>query len=286
MRVPTAVPEMPRLPLTIIGGDAGAGKSTLLGQLQAQEHNGGVAVVVDAGNLSAELAELRPHLGQTAHVLIEARGDSSLRRVAGYGYMPGYRLDGIIVVLNARDIHDRLADAELRKDITEQLRHVDILIINKLDVADHGKRTLHRAWLDEELQRLGVIETIQGRVAGSLLLGMSPEIARHDALAVPASWDTAFRVPRRTGSQRSTNTAEPRCRVWSIETTDPIAAHRFRSWIAALPKTVVRGEGEVLIEEDPQFRYCFHMIGHRWQLQRERPWGHDAPETQVTLVGM
>jgi G3E family GTPase len=277
---------MPRLPLTIVGGDSGAGKSTLLGQLQTQEHNGGVAVVLDVGDLSAELAELRLQLARTAHVLIEARGDSSLRRVAGYGYMPGYRLDGIIVVVNARDIHERLADAELRTGMTAQLRHADILIINKLDVVEHGKRTLHRAWLDEELPKVRVIETIQGRVAGSLLLGMSPTVARQDALAVPATWDTTFRVPRRTGPPRSTDGAEPRCRVWSIETAEPIAAQRFRSWIATLPRTVVRGTGEVLIEEDPQFRYSFHMIGHRWQLQRERPWGQDAPETQVTLVGM
>jgi G3E family GTPase len=286
MRVPTAVPEMPRLPLTIIGGDSGAGKTTLLGQLLEQEHDGGVAVMLDVGDLSAELAELRLRLGETAHVLIEARSDSSLRRVAGYGYMPGYRLDGIIVVMDARDIHDRLADAELRTRMTSQLHNADILIINKLDVVEHGKRTLHRAWLDEELPRLRVIETSQGRVAGSLLLGVSPEVARQDALAVPGNWETTYRVPRRNRPQRSADAAEPRCRVWSIETAEPIAAQRFRSWISMLPRTVVRGTGDVLIEEDPRLRYHFNMIGHRWQLQREQPWGHTAPETQLTLVGM
>jgi G3E family GTPase len=277
---------MPRLPLTIVGGDSGAGKTTVLGQLSGQEHAGDVVIVLDDGDLSAELAELRLRLGQTAHVLIEARGDSSLRRVAGYGYMPGYRLDGIIVVMNARDIHDRLADADLRQRMTTQLHDADILIVNKLDVAEPGKRTAHRAWLDAELPRLRVIETSQGKVAGTLLLGVSPEIARHDARAVPGNWETTYPAPRRTRLTRAAEATEPPCRVWSIETVRPIGAQRFRSWIAKLPRTVVRGSGDVFIEEDPQLRYQFHMIGHRWQLQRERPWGPAAPETQLTLVGM
>jgi G3E family GTPase len=287
MRVPTAVPEMPRLPLTIVGGEPGAGKTTLLRQLVGQKRVGGATCCALTGNLSAELAELRARLGETAHVLIEARGDASLRRVAGYGYMPGYRLDGIIVVMNARDIHDRVADADLRRRMTTQLHVADILIVNKLDVVEHGKRGLHLAWLDEELPRLRVIETSQGRVAGSLLLGVSPEAARSDARAVPGNWETTtYRAPGRKRLPLPKESEEPRCRIWRIETDEPIAAHRFRRWISLLPRTVVRGNGEVLIEEDRQLRYHFHMIGHRWQLQREQPWGLAAPETQLTLVGM
>ena len=40
------------------------------------------------------------------------------------------------------------------------------------------------------------------------------------------------------------------------------------------------------LRRHPRLRYHFNMIGHRWQLQREQPWGHTAPETQLTLVGM
>jgi G3E family GTPase len=271
--------------LTIVGGDPGVGKTTLVGQLLEQDHT--TVAVMFSGDLSAELAELRPHLGPMAHVLIEARGDSSLRRVAGYGYMPGYRLDGIIVMMDAQDMHGRLANADLRSRLTTQLHDADILVINKLDVVDNGTRAVLHAWLDEELPRLRVIETSQGKVAGSLLLGVSPEVARTDARAVAGTWETTYPAARRTRLPRAAAAAagEPRCRVWSIGTTRPIAAQRFRSWISKLPRTVVRCRGDVLIEEDPQLRYECHMIGHRWQLQRERPWGTAAPETQLTLVG-
>jgi G3E family GTPase len=309
---------MARLPLTIIGGEPGAGKSTMLGQLLAQDNASEVAIVLDSieqleldanrfarvdgpfvtltngalccaltGDLSAELAELRGRLSSTAHVLIEARGDASLRRIAGYGYMPGYRLDGIIVVMNAQEIHDRVANATLRRRMTTDLHVADILVVNKLDGVDHGRRSLHQTWLDEDLPRLRVIETSRGRVADSLLLGVTPEVARRDPRAVPGNWEsTTYRSAVRKRQARTAEPAEPPCRVWRIETGEPIAAQRFRSWISLLPRTVVRGGGDVFIEEDPRLRYHFHMIGHRWQLQRQEPWGQAAPETQLTLVGM
>jgi G3E family GTPase len=318
MRVSTAVSETTRLPLTIVGGDAGAGKTTLLKQLAGQEHLGGVAVVLDdseppridpalvarvdgpwttltngsvcgvlAGDLSAELAELRPRLGETIHVLVEARGDGALRRTAGYGYMPGYRLDGIIVVVDVRDIHRRLEDPALRAEMRTALLPADILVINKLDVLEPGKRALHQPWIDDQLPQLRVVETSRGRVAGSLLLGLSPEVARRDPRTVPGNWETTtYRTRAHRRSSRAAEQAEPPCRVWHIETDEPISAQRFRRWVSLLPRTVVRGGGDVLIEDDPQVRYHFNMIGHRWQLQREQPWGLAAPETQVTLVGM
>ena len=318
MRVPTAVPEMPRLPLTIVGGEPGSGKTTLLGRLARQEHPDGIAVVLDnlddlrldpseiasvdgpyvtltngavccvfGGDMSAELAELRPRLRSTTHVLVEARGDTSLRRVAGYGYMPGYRLDGIIVVMSARDVNDRLQSVTRRHDLAIALHNADILVINRLDEADHAKDAQRQAWLDEELPKLRVIETVHGRVNGSLLLGVSPDVARRDARAVPGNWETTtYRAPTRRRLAAASDAAEPRYRLWRIETNEPIAAQRFRSWISLLPRTVVRGSGDVLIQEDPGLRYHFQMIGHRWQLHRQTPWGSDAPETQLTLVGM
>src|SRR5258705_9691535 len=109
--------------------------------------------------------------------------------------MPGIRLDGIIVVMNARDIRDRVANAALRRRMTADLQAADLLVVNKLDGVEHGTRALTRAWLDEDLPRLRVIETSQGRVAESLLLGVSPDVARHDARAVPGNWEaTTYRT--------------------------------------------------------------------------------------------
>ena len=317
MRVTTAVPEMTRLPLTIIGGEPGSGKSTMLRQLLTQERAGDVAVVVDStaqleldpsmlmkvdgacvtltngamccalsGDMSAELAELRRGLSDSAHLLIEAPGDASLRRLAGYGYMPGYRLDGVIVVVNAREVHDRIVNVATRQRATSDLQVADLLVLNMLDEVDGMDRLRIQGWLEEDLPRLRVIESSRGRVADSLLLGVTPEAARRDARAVPGDWEpSTYRPVARRRHSPNADPFEARARVWRLETTTPIAAQRFRSWLSQLPRTVVRGSGDVLIQEDPGHRYEFHMIGHRWHLERERPWADDTPGTHLTLVG-
>ena len=240
-----------------------------------------------AGDLSAELSELRQGLSESTHLLIEAPADASLRRLAGYGYMPGYRLDGVIIVMNAREAHSRVVSVASRQRMTLDLQAADLLVLNRLDEVDGMDRIRIQGWLEEDLPRLRVIETSQGRVADSMLLGVSPEAARRDARAVPGDWDPAtYRLIGRKRQSRVVDPYEPRCRVWRLETSEPIAAQRFRTWVSQLPRTVVRGSGNVLIQEDPGHRYQFHMIGHRWHLEREQPWGHEAAETSVTLVGM
>jgi G3E family GTPase len=318
MRVSATVPEASRLPLTIISGEPGAGKTTLLGQLVRQEHDEGLAVILDAleplhldarvvartagpyteltngtrcyalaGELSAELAELRTILAPATHVVLEARGTESLRRIAGYGYMPGYRPDGIIIVMEARALHEGLQDDVKRSQLSSALHAADILIINKVDELEREHRAAPRRWLDDAFPTLRVLETCHGQVAGSLLLGVSPAAARRDARAVPGNWDpVTYHASSRQRQPRASESAEPRCRLWRIETETSIAAQRFRNWVALLPHTVIRGTGNVLIQEDPGHRYHFHMIGHRWQLQRGEPWGHVAPETQLSLVGL
>jgi G3E family GTPase len=318
MRVPTAVPAMTRLPLTIIGGESGSGKSTMLRQLLTQERAGDVAVVVESvaqlgldpgmlakvegpcvtlttgamccaitGDLSTGLAELRHGLSDTTHLLIEAAGDASLRRLAGYGYMPGYRLDGVIMVMNAREVHSRVISVAPRQRMTADLQVADLLVLNMLDEVDGMDRIRIQGWLEEDLPRLRVIETSRGRVADSMLLGVTPEAARRDARAVPGDWDpSTYRPIGRKRQSPVVDSYEPRCRVWRLETAEPIAAQRFRTWLSQLPRTVVRGSGHVSIQEDPGHRYEFHMIGHRWHLEREQPWGHESAETNLTLVGM
>ena len=316
MRVPTAVPVTTRLPLTIIGGEPGSGKSTMLRQLLTQERAGEVAIVVDStarleldprslarvdgpcvtltsgaiccaltGDLSAELAELRRSLSDTTHVLLEAPADAPLRRFTGYGYMPGYRLDGVIMVMNAREVHERVVSVAPRQRMTAELQMADLLVLNMLDEVDGMDRLRIQGWLEEDLPRLRVIETSRGRVADSLLLGITPEAARRDARTVAGDWDpSTYRPVARKRQSSAADPFEPRCRVWRLETAEPIAAQRFRTWVSQLPRTVVRGGGDVLIQEDPGHRYGFHMIGHRWHLEREQPW-EDAPETHLTLVG-
>ena len=66
----------------------------------------------------------------------------------------------------------------------------------------------------------------------------------------------------------------------------PREARAFRGWVARLPGTVMRGSGVVHLQEEPQHRQDFALIGSRWRLTRGAPWGSSAPLTRVTLVSL
>jgi len=135
-------------PLTIVGGAEGVGKSTLLRHQLLHSGHHSLAVVVSNldslqldgsdiaardstfitltngslccetdGDVTTTLAMLRRRLHPDTHVLLEARYDASMRRFAGYGYTPGYRLDGTVVVADASSL-----DGELGADQFSRMR--------------------------------------------------------------------------------------------------------------------------------------------------------------------
>ena len=68
--------------------------------------NGSVVRAAD-DEYSTALALLQHRQPHAARVFLEAAGTVRLRGTAGYGYMPGYRPDGIVVVVNAETIRER-----------------------------------------------------------------------------------------------------------------------------------------------------------------------------------
>jgi G3E family GTPase len=318
MRAVTPPPDEHLLPVTVVGGDEGTGKTTLLRHLLTHNAGRSLAVVVDDvrtigldsrliahrdgallkltngcylcsmdGDVSSALAALRSYVTRPTHVLLEARGATPMRRVAGYGYMPGYRMGGIVVVADADAIRDRLSSPEHGEHLMNQLTSAEILVVNKVDLLVARSYASLREWLTGVLPRVRTIETSHGRVASPLLLGLAPEEAERDARTMASTWETTFRTPGRERAHSSDDgELGPPYRVWTLATPEPVRAIDFRAWGARLPQTVVRGSGVVHIREDPHYRYLFEMVGHHNHLQREQPWGHASPETRLAFVGL
>ena len=157
-------------PLTIVGGAEGVGKSTLLrhqllhgghlpiavvvsnlNSLQLDDRdilsrdatfttlcNGSICCETD-GDVTSTLAMLRKRLHPDTHVLLEARHDASMRRFAGYGYTPGYRLDGTVVVADAKTFDGEL-EAEQFSRMRTHLGSAEIVVINKVDLLGRNGR--------------------------------------------------------------------------------------------------------------------------------------------------
>jgi G3E family GTPase len=304
-------------PLTIVGGAEGVGKSTLLrhqllhgghlpiavvvsnlDSLQLDDSdilsrdatfttlcNGSICCETD-GDVTSTLAMLRKRLHPDTHVLLEARHDASLRRFTGYGYTPGYRLDGTVVVADAKTLDGEL-EAEQFSRMRTHIGSAEIVVINKVDLLGTQRpqtmsdtvSTLHHA--------ARLIQTSRGRVPPPLLLGVGPDEAEIEDRAVPATWKTSFRpAPRRPGASESRAELEPSYRMWTLSTTEPMTGHDFRYWAAHLPSTIVRARGSVLLSDDQPYRYRFELVGSHHYLRRDEPWGAQTPETRLALVGV
>jgi len=139
MRVVQPPSDEHLLPVTVIGGDSGAGKSSLVRHLLTHPEGHSLAFILDDctplelaadsiayregsfltltngcvcctkdDDVPSALESLRKRADRPSHVIIEASAAAHLRRVAGYAYMPGYRIDSIVVVADAQTIRHRV----------------------------------------------------------------------------------------------------------------------------------------------------------------------------------
>ena len=133
-----------RLPLTVVGGYLGAGKTTLINALLADPAGERIAVLVnDFGDIDIDarlmdsgdadvmsltngciccsladgfaeaLDRIRDLAGRIDRVVIEVSGVGDPRKVAQWGHVPGFTLDGVVVLVDAETV--RAVEAVLRE---------------------------------------------------------------------------------------------------------------------------------------------------------------------------
>jgi len=300
------------IPLTVVGGPTGAGKSAVIRHLM--EEQVGRRVVVIVPQLVGSAATERPPQADDArcewiggcmmlpsrdpvddllqlarmerrpdHVIVEAKGDESPARLVGYAYMPGYRPDGVVIVIDAAAGARIEAGETLSVATQAQLRRADIVVLNKVDLAGQRLATATQRTLAKLAPSARFLWSHGGQVASSVLIGPATGHAAANETSVVAEWRADYEpVSARDGRSR----LGERCRTWCLVSERPLDARAFRAWVARLPGTVMRGTGVVHLREEPQHRQEFALIGSRWRLTRGAPWGATAPTTRVTLVSL
>jgi len=276
------------IPFTVIGGFLGAGKTTLLNRLLAGVEGRRFAVLVnDFGALDIDGRLIAAHGGDTIalangcvcctigdslvstvmalldkstqfdHIVVEASGVADPGRIADLGVLDE-RLsrDGVVVVADAAQIRERAADRRVGDTVRRQLEAADLIVLNKVDLADDI--AVMRCWLSTH-STAPVLE------------------ARH--CEVPL--DLLFGLDRRGASGRPTPANS--FRSWSYSWPEPVDRQALLEVLQ--DATVLRGKGIVRFSDSPDRRSVVHLVGKRVDITDTGPWG-DTEESQLVLLGV
>jgi G3E family GTPase len=286
--------------LTVISGFLGAGKTTLLNRLLRAPHGRRLAVLVNdfgALNIDSALIERRDGdvvsltngcaccslaagltnvLIDLAHaarppdaIVLEASGIAEPRGIAHVALAnPAVRLDGILTLVDAANLEAQLADPALRPTIERQITAADLLVLNKLDLVSSGQSAALRARLAAIAPAHRLIEATQADVPIDIVLGLE------HAASGPERDAGAAAEPARADMFRS----------WSVTSDALLDPGRLVAMIERLPAGVLRAKGVLWLADRPDRRTVLQMVGRRWSLTADRPWGEAAPRSELVVI--
>ncbi len=155
-----------RVPVTLLGGYLGAGKTTALNELLRRTDRPITVLVNDVGSVNVDATLIRRRSGDTIeltdgcvccsiaedlmatfetlrerldppdHVVVELSGIAEPGRVAPFADSDGFRLDSIVVLVDALHLRSQLKDPLRAALIRRQIGVADVIVITKTDLVE------------------------------------------------------------------------------------------------------------------------------------------------------
>ena len=253
------------VPFTVIGGFLGAGKTTVINQILRNASGERIVILVnDVGDtpidpeliatrsadtitltngciccsLSDEFAlalpdvlELTPPIDR---VVVEASGIGDPGRIAQYGTLPGFALDGVIVLADAEGIGRLLDDHRIGHQIADQLRRAHVVALTKSDLVTPEVRDAMRARIADVVEGRGIpiLEISHGQIPREILFGLDPGFASQ----LPAVEENRSLVTHGVD-------------VRTVSVGGRVDRDLLNQWLAALPEDVLRVKGVVNLSD-------------------------------------
>lgn len=292
-----------RLPFTVIGGYLGAGKTSLLNHILANADGIRFAVLInDFGSVNIDAALITRHAGDTMelangciccslssgfaeviggirdradqfdHMIIEASGVSDPARIAEFGQMYGFPLDGIVVLADAEQVEASARDRFVGEAVRRQFERADLVLLNKTDLVSELEKARVLQWLTETASEAAIVETVGAQVPLPLLFAL-----RYTAENVM--------IPlHHHADHHQTTDHATLFRSWALQHDKPISRPLFEQFARDLAKHALRAKGFVHLTQHPGQRFIFHLIGPRWTLIEDRSWDHATIKTMLVII--
>ena len=130
------------------------------------------------------------------HIIVEASGVADPLKIGQYGHLPGFRLDGVIVLADAETVRRRAQDKYVGRTIIRQLRGADLLILTKPDLVIDVDRDAVRGWLRAVAPNAALMESRYGAIPPALVLGAGTLASAipADRRIVTSKWSNGSRI--------------------------------------------------------------------------------------------
>jgi len=179
------------------------------------------------------------------------------------------RLDGIVAVIDAEQLPALAEDPTTRDLVFGQIGYSDIVLLNKIDLADRAQVDAVRTFVHDRLPAVRIIETSHAQVPFHVLLGTGP-----GQTAATAGHETG-------GGHRHGSGAFGH---WTYTRDGAVDVDALLASIRLLPRSVYRIKGFVHSAHDPDHRYLVQAVGQRGEAHRFGEWADRPRSTELVII--
>ncbi|MFM0644892.1 GTP-binding protein [Paraburkholderia bryophila] len=293
---------MSAIPLVVIGGYLGAGKTTLLNHVLTNAGTRRITVLVnDFGSINIDAALIRERTDDVINLengcvccsiggrlvdallaissrddppdllIIEASGVSDPVRIAQIGLLDrAFRLDGVVVLVDAERIEATLADPYVGDIAQRQIEGATALVLNKMDLLDETSRETVRTRVEALAHSRVMLEAVHGVVPLGLIFDRQVVPARcHDGSPLSAAAS-----PTPTLAALSS---------FSFVTDACLSRSKLKEALQSFSAKLLRAKGFVRLDSDGAL-HELHVVGRRVLITASPT--RTAAESLIVLIGM
>jgi G3E family GTPase len=301
---------MSPIPVTVVTGYLGAGKTTLLNRILTQPHGKKYAVIINEfgelgiddqlvvradeevfemnngcicctvrGDLIRVIGGLMKRKDRFDGMIIETTGLADPAPVAQTFLVDEEvkartKLDAIVTVVDARHLLDHIGGGH---EVVEQIAFADIILLNKLDLVDEGRR----AEVEARVRSLNGFAPIHATRQCDVPLERILDQGSFDLDRILASEPHFLEHHHHDHESEVTSV--------SFSTERPVVPDRFQAWISGVLREqgadIYRSKGILNVAGSPK-RYVFQGVHMQLETEWGLPWRPtDKRDSRIVFIG-